>query len=104
MEKIIFSQSGVYRLQQLASQVRCITGIRHKLSDESAMIELLRSSASSDHKVIQTYFAAFTSELDEQQRSSLVAKGIHGPADTQGYRPHARQSTTSSARLRINSA
>lgn len=71
MEKIIFSQSGVYRLQQLASQVRSITGIRHRLSDESAMIELLRSSASSKHQVIQTYLAAFTSELDEQQKSSL---------------------------------
>lgn len=77
MEKIIFSQSGVYRLQQLASQVRSITGIRHRLSDESAMIELLRSSASSKHQVIQTYLAAFTSELDEQQKSSLFGEPLN---------------------------
>lgn len=76
MEKIIFSQTGVYRLQQLASQVRSITGIRHKLSDESAMLELLRACASSKHQVIQTYFAAFASELNDQQMSSLLAKGI----------------------------
>ncbi|MCW8195528.1 hypothetical protein F6455_12085 [Proteobacteria bacterium 005FR1] len=76
MDKIIFSQSGVYRLQQLASQVRNITGIRHRLSDESAMLELLRCCASSNHKVIKTYFAAFTSELDERQRISLQARGV----------------------------
>jgi hypothetical protein len=76
MAKIIFSQSGVFRLQQLASQVRSITGIRHKLSDESAMLELLRSCAKSNHKVIKTYFAAFTSELSDEQRTSLLARGI----------------------------
>lgn len=86
MDKIIFSQSGVYRLQQLASQVRHITGIRHKLSDESAMLELLRSCASSNHKVIKTYFAAFTSELDEQQRSSLQARGIRALKEPYSHR------------------
>lgn len=85
MDKLIFSQSGVYRLQQLASQVRSITGIRHRLSDESAMFELLRTCAASKHKVIKTYFAAFTSELNEQQVSSLSAKGIHARS---GLRAH----------------
>lgn len=85
MEKLIFSQSGVYRLQQLASQVRSITGIRHKLSDESAMLELLRSCARSNHKVIKTYFAAFTSELDDTQRSSLLAKGVRAQRDAHAH-------------------
>lgn len=76
MEKLIFSQSGVYRLQQLASQVHTVTGIRHRLSDEEAMLNLLRDSARSDHKVIQTYFAAFTNELDDDQASKLRARGI----------------------------
>lgn len=79
LDKIIFSQSGVYRLQQLASQVRSITGIRHKLSDESAMLELLRCCATSDHKVIRSYYAAFTSELDARQMDSLAAKGVTAP-------------------------
>jgi len=76
LEKLIFSQSGVYRLQQLASQVHHITGIRHKLSDEKAMLELLRNSATSNDKVIQTYFAAFTNELNEDQASKLRARGV----------------------------
>lgn len=85
MEKLIFSQSGVYRLQQLASQVRTITGIRHKLSDESAMLELLRSCATSNHKVIKTYFAAFTSELNDRQRNSLSARGVRSQRDAHAH-------------------
>lgn len=76
MEKLIFSQSGVYRLQQLASQFHHITGVRHKLSDESAMINLLKDCAQSKDKVIQTYYAAFTSELDDSQTNSLRRRGI----------------------------
>ena len=76
MEKIIFSQSGVYRLQQLASQFHHITGVRHKLSDESAMIDLLRDCARSKDKVIQTYFAAFSSELNEDQANTLRQRGV----------------------------
>ena len=76
MEKLILSQSGVYRLQQLASQVHHVTGIRHKLSDESAMLNLLRDCANSKDKVIQTYFAAFSSELNEDQASKLRARGV----------------------------
>ena len=76
MEKLILSQSGVYRLQQLASQFHHLTGVRHKLSDNEAMIDLLRDCATSGDKVIQTYFAAFTSELEPEQVSSLVAMGV----------------------------
>ncbi|GAB1262704.1 hypothetical protein [Aurantivibrio plasticivorans] len=76
MNKLILSQSGVYRLQQLASQVHTLTGVRHKLSDEAAMIDLLKNCAQSSDKVIQTYFAAFTSELNEDQVNSLLARGV----------------------------
>jgi len=76
LDKLIFSQSGVFRLQQLASQVHSITGMRHKLSDQSSMMELLRDCASSNHSVIQEHFAAFSSELDSGQVGSLVANGV----------------------------
>ncbi len=76
MSNLIFSQSGVYRLQQLANQVYSYTGTRHKLSDPKAMLTLLRDSAESSHQVIQTYFAAFTSELDEIQRHTLTDHGV----------------------------
>lgn len=80
MRKLIFSQSGVYRLQQLASQVRHHTGVRHRLSDEDAMIAMLRDCANSNNEVIQTYFAAFTSELDADQVNSLLAFGVQPKA------------------------
>lgn len=73
---MIFSQSGVFRLQQLASQVHNITGIRHKLSDESDMIDMLRGCAGSDHKTIQAYFAAFAGELEAEQIEELFARGV----------------------------
>ncbi len=76
LDKMIFSQSGVFRLQQLASQVHNITGIRHKLSDESDMLDMLRGCAGSDHQTIQTYFAAFAGELDSDQVGKLLARGI----------------------------
>ena len=76
MEKLIFSQSGVYRLQQLATQFHHQTGIRRRLSSEEDMIDLLRDCAVSKDKIIQTYFAAFASELDAEQVNSLAALGI----------------------------
>lgn len=76
MDKLILSQSGVYRLQQLASQFHHLTGVRHKLSNNDDMIDLLRDCASSKDKVIQTYFAAFTNELGPEQVNSLVAMGV----------------------------
>jgi hypothetical protein len=76
LEKIIFSQSGVYRLQQLATQFHHQTGVRRRLSSSEDMIDLLRDCAESKDKVIQTYFAAFTSELDPNQVNSLSALGI----------------------------
>lgn len=77
MEKLIFSQSGVYRLQQLATQFHQQTGIRRRLSSAEDMIDLLRDCAESKDKTIQTYFAAFTGELDATQVNSLAALGVN---------------------------
>lgn len=76
MEKLIFSQSCIYRLQQLATQFHHQTGTRHRLSREKDMLDLLRDCADSKDKVIQTYFAAFSSELDASQVTSLAARGV----------------------------
>ena len=40
------------------------------------MIDFLRDCSKSDDELIQSYFAAFSSELDEDQASSLRAQGI----------------------------
>jgi len=71
LDTLIFSQSGVYRLQQLANQVRNVTGIRHKLSDPSDVVSLLQKCSRSNNQVIQTYYNAFTNELDAEQMQSL---------------------------------
>lgn len=79
LNKLIFSQTGVYRLQQLANQVHMHTGVRHKLSDQQAMLQLLRDSALSNDDTIQEYLAAFTNELDDSQKASLLNTGVLGP-------------------------
>lgn len=78
MSKLILSQTGVYHLHQLANQVRTTTGARYKLSDEASRINLIRDSSASNHKVTQTYLAAFVSALSEQQRSFLLDLGVFG--------------------------
>lgn len=76
MNKLILNQSGVYYLHQLANQVRAVTGARYKLSDEASRIDLIRDAAASNHQVIQTYFAAFTSVLNSAQMDLLTSMGV----------------------------
>ena len=76
MNKLILNQTGVYYLHQLANQVRTFTGARYKLSDEASRIDLIRDAAASNHKIIQTYFAAFTSALNSEQMDMLTSLGV----------------------------
>lgn len=76
LDKLIFSQSGVYRLQQLAGQVNKHYGLRHKLSQQDGIMDLLRFSSNSTHQVVQAYFAAFTHCLNSMQRDLLKEKGV----------------------------
>lgn len=75
-EKIILSQSGVYRLQKLANQVHNTTGIRHRLSDQASMLKLIDFSSHCENSLIHTYLAAFASELDAGTLESLENQGI----------------------------
>jgi|GEM_PF-376297 len=72
----ILSQAAVYRLQQLANQVRQETGVRHKLSDPKSVISLLRYSSTCSTRMIRTRFAAFTDELEEEHRQYLASRGL----------------------------
>jgi len=45
MDTLIFSQTAIFRLQQLGSQYYHNTGERHRLANESGILELLQSSA-----------------------------------------------------------
>ncbi len=75
-DKFIFSQSGVYRLQQLANQVHSTTGVRHRLSNQDSLLRLLDFSSHCSDNIIQTYLVAFTSELDTEVINDLKERGV----------------------------
>lgn len=76
MDKLIFSQTGVYRLQQLATQVNRHCGVRYKLSRQEGIVQLLSFASQSDNQVVRAYFAAFTNSLSSLQRDLLIECGI----------------------------
>ncbi len=76
-QRLIFSQSGVFRLQQLASLVYRKTGVRHKLSVEEELIEMLRLSTRSQQPDIQRCCENFTMELNARQLTALKHHGIN---------------------------
>ncbi len=76
MDTLIFSQTAIFRLQQLGSQYYHHTGERHRLANESGILELLVSSALiSDRKVRATY-DAFVMELNKRQIDALTQRGV----------------------------
>ena len=76
MHAFILSQTGVYRLQQLANHVRHKTGVRHKLSDPKSVISLLRYSSTCTDRNIRGSFASFTDELTDEHREYLANRGL----------------------------
>ena len=76
MHAFILSQTGVYRLQQLANSVRQKTGVRHKLSDPKSVMSLLRYSSTCTDKTIRGAFGVFTHELTDDHREYLAARGL----------------------------
>ncbi|MDA9004134.1 hypothetical protein N9J26_01455 [bacterium] len=76
MHAFILSQTGVYRLQQLANSVREKTGVRHKLSDPKSVISLLRYSSTCTDRSIRSSFASFTDELTNEHRDYLANRGL----------------------------
>ncbi len=76
-QRLIFSQSGVFRLQQLASLVYRKTGVRHKLSVEDELLEMLRLSTRSQQSDIRRCCENFTMELNARQLAALKTYGIN---------------------------
>jgi hypothetical protein len=76
MKSLVFSQAGVYRLQQLSTLVRQKTGVRHHLSDMKSTITLLRFSCTSPDSMIYDAFSYFSDELDDEQREYLQNRGL----------------------------
>lgn len=87
MDNLIFSQSAIFRLHQLGSQFYQHTGLRHKLSTQEGIVELLRTSALSQEKNIRICYDAFVLELNKRQIDALALRGVTL------RRPHSAQSS-----------
>ncbi len=76
MDKLIFSQTAIFRLQQLGSQYYHSTGERHKLANESGILDLLRDSAILSDSNVRMAYDAFVMELNKRQIDDLAQRGI----------------------------
>lgn len=76
MDRLIFSQKAVYRLQLLASQVYRESGVRHKLSREPELLKMLRDSVSSRNPDVRRCYEDFIVELNKPQIDVLVEQGV----------------------------
>ncbi len=76
MNKLILSQTGVFRLQQLAHQMRSCTGIRHKLSDQKSILHLLHECQNCADTAVRKQLHAFSDILDNTQSHVLQQNGV----------------------------
>lgn len=82
MKSLIFSQAGVYRLQQLSTLVRQKTGVRHHLSEIKSIISLLRFSCTSPDAMVYDALCYFSDELSDEHREYLQNRGLLIPPKT----------------------
>lgn len=76
MDTLIFSQTAIFRMQQLASCVYHKTGIRHRMATQEGMLSLLKESGASSDRDIRQYYDAFVIELNKRQLEMLEARDV----------------------------
>jgi len=76
MDTLIFSQSAIFRLQQLGSQFYHHTGERHKLATQEGILDLLRKSALVSERGVRNAYDAFVMELNKRQMDALSTRGV----------------------------
>jgi len=76
MDTLIFSQTAIFRLQQLGSQYYHHTGERHRLANETGILTLLQSSALIADRTVRSAYDAFVMELNKRQVDALTQRGI----------------------------
>lgn len=76
MDTLIFSQTAIFRMQQLASCVYHKTGIRHRMATQEGMLGLLREAGASIDKDIRQYYDSFVMELNKRQLDMLEARDV----------------------------
>ncbi len=76
MDTLIFSQTAIFRLQQLASSYYNLSGVRHKLANEVGILNLLRETASVTDRKVRSSYDAFVGELNKRQIDALSIRGV----------------------------
>ena len=76
MDTLIFSQTAIFRLQQLGSQYYHHTGVRHRLASETGILGLLKDSALVSDRKVRHAYDAFVLELNKRQIDALGSRGI----------------------------
>ena len=64
MDTLIFSQTAIFRLQQLGSQYYSCMGERHKLATQEGILDLLRASALTSDRKVRGCYDLFVLELN----------------------------------------
>lgn len=77
MDTLIFSQTAIFRMQQLASCVYHKTGTRHRMAMQEGMLALLRDAGSSADRDIRQYYDSFVMELNKRQLDALEARDVN---------------------------
>jgi Tat protein secretion system quality control protein TatD with DNase activity len=76
MDTLIFSQTAIFRMQQLASCIYHKTGIRHRMATPDGMLDLLREASVSNDKEVRHYYDSFVQELNKRQLDMLAARNV----------------------------
>jgi hypothetical protein len=76
MDTLIFSQTAIFRMQQLATCVYHKTGTRHRMATQDGMLALLRNAGSSMDRDIRQYYDLFVMELNKRQLDALEARDV----------------------------
>lgn len=76
MDTLIFSQTAIFRMQQLASCVYHKTGMRHRMATQEGMLSLLSEAAASSDRDVRQYYDAFVLELNKRQLDLLEARNV----------------------------
>lgn len=76
MDTLIFSQSAIFRLQQLGANYFRVTGKRFRLSDQDGILTLLKQSVLASDKSVRKAYDDFVMELNKRQIDGLSARGV----------------------------
>ncbi|WP_317932586.1 DUF4278 domain-containing protein [Halioxenophilus sp. WMMB6] len=76
MSAIYFSTENLIALNKLEASVRKESGVRHVLSEERSLIDLIKMASVSSSIQIQTSLFNFLQGLSSEQKNQLVYRGV----------------------------